>query len=103
MRPVVRLGQRAAASNIPVLIIGETGVGKEVIARCIQGASERAGKPFVTVNCGAIPENLVESILFGHEKGSFTGAHEKKPASSSKPIRARCSSTKSANCRSTCR
>ncbi|HPE48799.1 MAG TPA: sigma-54 dependent transcriptional regulator, partial [Hyphomonas sp.] len=52
----------------------ESGVGKEVVARCIQGASTRAGKPFVTVNCGAIPENLVESILFGHEKGAFTGA-----------------------------
>ncbi|MBI1340508.1 response regulator [bacterium] len=78
MRLVVRLGQRAAASNIPILILGESGVGKEVIARCIQGASERSGKPFVAVNCGAIPENLVESILFGHEKGSFTGAHEKK-------------------------
>jgi DNA-binding NtrC family response regulator len=78
MRQVVRLGQRAAASSIPILVLGESGVGKEVIARCIQGASERAGKPFISVNCGAIPENLVESILFGHEKGSFTGAHEKK-------------------------
>jgi DNA-binding NtrC family response regulator len=78
MRGVVRLGQRAAASSIPILILGESGVGKEVIARCIQGASERAGKPFISVNCGAIPEHLVESILFGHEKGSFTGAHEKK-------------------------
>ncbi|MEL6473385.1 MAG: sigma-54 dependent transcriptional regulator [Pseudomonadota bacterium] len=77
MRQVVRLGQRAAVSDIPVLILGESGVGKEVIARCIQGASERAGKPFVTVNCGAIPENLVESILFGHEKGAFTGAVSK--------------------------
>jgi len=74
MGPVVRMGRRAAGSNIPVLITGESGVGKEVLARCIQGASERAGKPFVTVNCGAIPENLVESILFGHVKGSFTGA-----------------------------
>jgi DNA-binding NtrC family response regulator len=74
MGPVVRMGKRAAASNIPVLITGESGVGKEVLARCIQGASDRAGKPFVTVNCGAIPENLVESILFGHAKGSFTGA-----------------------------
>jgi len=78
MRQVVRLGQRAAASSIPILILGESGVGKEVIARCIQGASERAGKPFISVNCGAIPENLVESILFGHEKGSFTGATDKK-------------------------
>ena len=74
MTQVVRLGKRAAASNIPILILGESGVGKEVLARCIQGASDRSGKPFVAVNCGAIPENLVESILFGHEKGSFTGA-----------------------------
>jgi DNA-binding NtrC family response regulator len=74
MVPVVRMGRRAASSNIPVLITGESGVGKEVLARCIQGASERAGRPFVTVNCGAIPENLVESILFGHVKGAFTGA-----------------------------
>ena len=103
MRGVVRLGQRAAASSIPILILGESGVGKEVIARCIQGASERAGKPFISVNCGAIPENLVESILFGHEKGSFTGAHERNSASSSRLTAARCSSTKSANCRWTCR
>jgi len=77
MRQVVRLGQRAAQSDIPVLILGESGAGKELIARSIQAASARAGKPFISVNCGAIPENLVESILFGHEKGSFTGAHEK--------------------------
>ncbi|MGD0189419.1 MAG: sigma-54 dependent transcriptional regulator [Rhizomicrobium sp.] len=77
MRQVIRLGQRAAQSNIPILIEGESGVGKELIARAIQGSSERAGKPFVTVNCGAIPENLIESILFGHEKGSFTGAIDK--------------------------
>jgi len=77
MQLVKRLGERAAKSNIPVLILGESGVGKEVIARAIQGASGRAGKPFVSVNCGALPENLVESILFGHEKGSFTGAHDK--------------------------
>lgn len=78
MGQVVRLGQRAAGSNIPILILGESGVGKEVIARCIQGASERSGRPFITVNCGAIPENLVESTLFGHEKGSFTGAVAKQ-------------------------
>jgi len=77
MRQVVRLGQRAAQSSIPILIEGESGVGKELIARAIQGESDRAGKPFVTVNCGAIPENLVESILFGHEKGAFTGASDK--------------------------
>ncbi len=72
-----RLGTRAAQSNIPILIEGESGAGKELIARAIQGSSERAGRPFITVNCGAIPENLIESILFGHEKGSFTGASDK--------------------------
>jgi DNA-binding NtrC family response regulator len=77
MMMVKRLGERAAKSGIPILITGESGVGKEVIARAVHGSSDRAGKPFVAVNCGAIPENLVESILFGHEKGSFTGAHEK--------------------------
>ncbi len=77
MQRVKALGERAARSSIPVLVLGESGVGKELIARAVHGASERAGKPFVAVNCGAIPENLVESILFGHEKGAFTGAHDK--------------------------
>jgi DNA-binding NtrC family response regulator len=77
MSRAVRLGERAAKSNIPVLIEGESGVGKELMARAIQGASERRGKAFVTVNCGALPQNLVESILFGHEKGAFTGASDK--------------------------
>ena len=76
MQQVIRLGRRAAQSNIPILIEGESGSGKELIARAIQGASERSGKPFVAVNCGALPENLVESILFGHKKGSFTGASD---------------------------
>jgi DNA-binding NtrC family response regulator len=74
MANAMRLGKRGAQSNIPILIEGESGVGKEMIARAIQGESERVGRAFVTVNCGAIPENLVESTLFGHEKGSFTGA-----------------------------
>jgi DNA-binding NtrC family response regulator len=78
MTRVIALGKRAATSTIPVLIEGESGVGKELVARAIQGESDRKAKPFVTVNCGAIPENLVESILFGHEKGSFTGASEKR-------------------------
>ncbi len=77
MTRVLRLAERAAKSNIPVLIEGESGVGKEVLARAIQGSGDRKGKPFVTVNCGAIPENLVESTLFGHEKGAFTGATER--------------------------
>lgn len=77
MERAVRLGERAAKSQIPVLIEGESGVGKELIARGIQAASDRRGRPFVTVNCGALPQNLVESILFGHEKGAFTGAVDK--------------------------
>ncbi len=77
MVPVLSMGRKAAASNIPVLIEGESGVGKELIARAIHGSSARSGKPMITVNCGALPENLVESLLFGHEKGAFTGASEK--------------------------
>ena len=77
MRMVKSLGGRAAKTNIPVQITGESGVGKEVIARALHGASSRAGKPFVAVNCGALPANLIESILFGHEKGAFTGAVDK--------------------------
>lgn len=74
LREAVELGQRVAASEISVLITGETGVGKELFARALHGESARAGRPFVAVNCGSIPANLVESILFGHEKGAFTGA-----------------------------
>jgi DNA-binding NtrC family response regulator len=77
MAGVLRTAQKAAASTIPVLVEGESGVGKELFARAIHGSSERKSKPFVAVNCGAIPDNLVESILFGHEKGAFTGATER--------------------------
>ncbi|MGE0037805.1 MAG: sigma-54-dependent transcriptional regulator [Xanthobacteraceae bacterium] len=77
MHGVLRTAEKAAASIIPVLIEGQSGVGKELIARAIHGAGERRSKPFVAVNCGAIPDNLVESILFGHEKGAFTGATDR--------------------------
>jgi DNA-binding NtrC family response regulator len=77
MQTVLRTAEKAAGSTIPVLIEGESGVGKELIARAIHGTGERRAKPFVAVNCGAIPDNLVESILFGHEKGAFTGATER--------------------------
>jgi DNA-binding NtrC family response regulator len=77
MIPVLRIAQKAAASSIPVLIEGESGVGKELFARAIHGSGDRKAKPFVAVNCGAIPDNLVESILFGHERGAFTGATER--------------------------
>jgi len=78
MSAVLRNAEKAAASVIPVLIEGESGVGKELIARAVHGQSERRARPFIAVNCGAIPDNLVESILFGHEKGAFTGAAERR-------------------------
>jgi len=77
MTSVLRTAQKASSSTIPVLIEGESGVGKELFARAIHGSGDRKAKPFVAVNCGAIPDNLVESILFGHEKGAFTGATER--------------------------
>ena len=77
MREVMEDAMRAAATGIPVLIEGESGVGKEWLARAIHQASPRAEGPMVTLNCGAIPEKLVESILFGHERGAFTGATER--------------------------
>src|SRR6202521_2151017 len=77
MRAVLRTAEKAAGSSIPVLIDGESGVGKEMIARAIHGSGERRTKPFVAVNCGAIPDNLVESILFGHARGAFTGATDR--------------------------
>ncbi len=78
MGEVLEIVQRIRENDIPVLILGETGTGKEVIARTIHNTSRRRSKPFVAVNCGALAENLLESELFGHEKGSFTGAHTQR-------------------------
>ncbi|MGH7668092.1 MAG: sigma-54 interaction domain-containing protein [Gemmatimonadaceae bacterium] len=74
MLDVYRMIARVAPSTATVLVLGESGTGKEVVARAIHAAGARAAGPFITVNCAAIPENLLESELFGHEKGSFTGA-----------------------------
>ena len=79
MKDVKRMIEKVAPTNKPVLIEGESGTGKEVVARAIQEQSELAEKPFVTINCAALPEQLVESELFGHQKGAFTGASSEKP------------------------
>jgi len=78
LRTVLESVQRASPTNATVLLLGESGVGKELVARTIHRNSPRAGQRFIQVNCAAIPEELIESELFGHEKGSFTGATEKQ-------------------------
>ncbi len=78
IKTIFRFIERVAVSDISVLICGESGTGKEVVAHAIHLQSQRKNNPFVVVNCGAIPENLLESELFGHEKGAFTGAHAQK-------------------------
>jgi two-component system response regulator AtoC len=79
MERVRHLVERIADTDVPVLLVGESGVGKDVIARRIHALSRRAGRAFVKINCAALPGELLESELFGHEKGAFTGAHAEKP------------------------
>lgn len=76
-RAALAIAAKAARARVPILVEGESGVGKEVIAHAIHAASPRARAPMITVNCGAIPANLVESDLFGHERGAFTGAFDR--------------------------
>src|SRR5262249_35072705 len=79
MRQMYALIDRIAAGTIHVLILGETGVGKELIAERVHERSPRSGKPFVRLNCAALPESLFEAELFGYERGAFTGARQAKP------------------------
>ena len=78
LKEVMRMVEHVAPTNSPVMIIGETGTGKEVIANAIHLSSKRKGSAFVKINCGAIPDSLIDSELFGHEKGAFTGAISQK-------------------------
>ena len=78
MRRVFGVLEKVASTPLSVLIVGETGTGKELVAKAVHEASERKGAPFVVVDCGSIPPTLAESILFGHEKGAFTGANERR-------------------------
>ena len=80
MQTLQKMIPAVAWSKAPVLVLGETGVGKEVVARELHGASQRAHKPFTKLNCAALPSELVESELFGYERGAFTGAFQRKPA-----------------------
>ena len=91
--------EKAAASTIPVLVAGESGVGKELIARAIHGSGDRRSKPFVAVNCGAMPENLSNRSCSATKRDRSPARPSATSASSSRPPAARCSSTRSANCR----
>ncbi|MEO0427522.1 MAG: sigma-54 dependent transcriptional regulator [Pseudomonadota bacterium] len=77
-RDAIKLARRSAQSDIPVLLTGESGSGKEVFARAVHGASTRADRPFVAVNCGALRDGMVDAVLFGYEKGAFNGATERR-------------------------
>jgi len=99
LRRVLEHVKKVGATESTVLISGETGTGKELIARAIHKQSPRADRPFIRVTCAAIPQSLVASELFGHEKGAFTGATQLRHGGSKWPMVAHCSSTKLASCR----
>jgi two-component system NtrC family response regulator len=104
MQAVFSSIRKVSTTDAPVLILGESGTGKEMTARAVHRRSNRKDGPFVAINCGAIPENLMESELFGHEKGSFTGAHaQRKGAGRERGWGEPCFWTKSGSCRRRCR
>ncbi|RFZ90933.1 sigma-54-dependent Fis family transcriptional regulator [Mucilaginibacter conchicola] len=78
IQKVLNLVAKVSPTQVTVLVLGETGTGKELVARALHERSDRAGRPFIKVNCAALPANLIESELFGHERGSFTGAYDKR-------------------------
>jgi two-component system nitrogen regulation response regulator GlnG len=99
MQNIYRIVARMTQTDLTVMIQGESGTGKELVARALHDFSRRKGAPFVAMNMAAIPRELIESELFGHEKGAFTGLCHAIPAGSSRPMAERCSSTKSVTCR----
>jgi len=99
MQEIFATIMRVAPTRATVLLAGESGVGKDMIARAIHQHSPRKDRPFVKINCTAIPENLMESELFGYEKGAFTGANTSKPGKFEQADTGTCSWTRSATCR----
>jgi DNA-binding NtrC family response regulator len=103
MKLAVDMARKASASNSTVLLLGESGTGKELFARFIHNQSDRATRPFIAINSVGLSKELLESDLFGHEQGAFTGAHKRKKERSSWPMAARSFSTRSATSRGRCR
>jgi two-component system nitrogen regulation response regulator GlnG len=99
MQEIYRLVARLMQTDLTVMISGESGTGKELVARALHDYGKRRNGQFVAINMAAIPRDLIESELFGHEKGAFTGANTRSSGASSRPKAARCSSTRSATCR----
>jgi len=103
MQAVFKMIEKVADTDTTILILGESGTGKELVAKALHFNSRRQFAPFIPVNCSALPENLLESELFGHRKGSFTGAFTTRPACSRRPAAALFSLMRSGRCRPCCR